>query len=113
MGDYEIVRDYFFDTDETEQNTTENKVYVLIIYDIIDNKRRNKLVKYLKGYGFRVQKSAFEAMVPERLYAKLKRELKQYATEVDSIRIYRIVGSGVVTVYGLQEQVDSKDVIII
>ena len=35
-------------------------MFVLIIYDIVDNGRRVKLAKYLQGYGFRVQKSAKE-----------------------------------------------------
>ena len=32
------------------------KKLVLIIYDIIDNKRRNKMVKHLESFGNRVQK---------------------------------------------------------
>ena len=35
-----------------------DKKLVLIIYDIIDNKRRSKMVKLLESYGVRVQKSA-------------------------------------------------------
>ena len=50
---------YFFDIEEKPDN---DKVFVLIIYDIVDNKRRLKLAKFLAGYGFRVQKSAFEAV---------------------------------------------------
>ena len=51
---------YFFDIEEKPDN---DKVFVLIIYDIVDNKRRLKLAKFLAGYGFRVQKSAFEAEI--------------------------------------------------
>ena len=35
----------------------------LAIYDIADDKRRNKLVKVMEYYGLRVQESAFEAML--------------------------------------------------
>lgn len=38
-------------------------MYILVIYDIVDNNRRVKFAKKMNGYGFRVQKSAFEAMI--------------------------------------------------
>jgi len=41
---------------------------VLIIYDIVDDKRRSKYVKFISSFGFRVQKSAFEAKVDKILY---------------------------------------------
>ena len=59
---------YIFNTLVPEM---EQKSLVLVIYDIIDNKRRTRLVKILEGFGFRVQKSAFEARLSERQYQKL------------------------------------------
>ena len=53
---------YFWNTEETQ---SVKKLYVLIIYDIVDNKKRLAFAKKLNGYGFRVQKSAFEAMITE------------------------------------------------
>ena len=103
--------DYFFETpDETSR---EDRVYVLIIYDIINNRRRNKLAKHLQGYGFRIQKSAFEAMLPKRLYLKLKKELEAFAGKEDSIRMYKIIGKGQVTSYGNQIVPEMSEVIII
>lgn len=32
----------------------ERRYIVLVIYDITDNKRRNRMVKYLERYGMRV-----------------------------------------------------------
>ena len=52
-----VMENYFFDIQEEKKD---DRVFVLIIYDIVDNKRRVKLAKYLQGYGFRVQKSALE-----------------------------------------------------
>ena len=52
-----------------------NEVFALIIYDIVDNKRRSQLVKYLQGYGFRVQKSCFEVILNKSVFKKLKMEL--------------------------------------
>lgn len=50
-------------------------MYALIIYDIVDDKRRNKLVKFLQGYGFRVQKSCFEVMISKALFDKFKSQI--------------------------------------
>ena len=81
------MEDYFFSTEE--QSGKEKKAYVLIIYDIVDNSRRTKLAKFLQGYGFRVQKSAFEALISHSLYTKLLREIEKFVTKEDSIRIYK------------------------
>lgn len=40
---------------------SDKRYIVLVIYDIVDNKKRNRMVKCLERYGVRVQKSAFEA----------------------------------------------------
>ena len=105
------MEDYFFST--VEENTQEKKAYVLIIYDIVDNAKRVRLAKFLHGYGFRVQKSAFEALISFSLYNKLLREIGVYVDEEDSIRIYKIVGQGQVTILGKNEKVQNGDCIII
>ena len=105
------MEDYFFST--VEENTQEKKAYVLIIYDIVDNAKRVRLAKFLQGYGFRVQKSAFEALISFSLYNKLLREIGVYVDEEDSIRIYKVVGQGQVTILGKNEKVQNGDCIII
>ena len=105
------MEDYFFST--VEEITQEKKAYVLIIYDIDDNAKRVSLAKFLQGYGFRVQKSAFEALISFSLYNKLLREIGVYVDEEDSIRIYKIVGQGQVTILGKNEKVQNDDCIII
>ena len=105
------MEDYFFST--VEENTQEKKAYVLIIYDIVDNAKRVRLAKFLQGYGFRVQKAAFEALISFSLYNKLLREIGVYVDEEDSIRIYKIVGQGQVTILGKNEKVQNDDCIII
>lgn len=59
------MENYFWNT---EENNYSKKLFVLVIYDIIDNKRRVKFAKEMSGYGFRVQKSAFEALIEEKLF---------------------------------------------
>ena len=105
------MEDYFFST--VEENTQEKKAYVLIIYDIVDNAKRVRLAKFLQGYGFRVQKSAFKALISFSLYNQLLREIGVYVDEEDSIRIYKIVGQGQVTILGKNEKVQNDDCIII
>ncbi len=104
------MENYFFDTDD---EIKDSRVYVLIIYDIIDNKRRLKLAKYLNGYGFRVQKSSFEAKLTKSKYNQMINGIGKYATNEDSIRIYKIIGKGQVTVLGKDYKLDDEEVIII
>ena len=44
------MENYFWNTEETQ---SVKKLYVLIIYDIVDNKKRLAFAKKLNGYGFR------------------------------------------------------------
>ena len=104
------MENYFFEIDE---KTTKDEVFVLIIYDIVDNKRRLKLSKYLQGYGFRVQKSAFEARISKRKYQKLLREIQRYIGELDSVKVYKIIGSGQVTAFGKNMDIQNEDIIVI
>lgn len=105
------MENYFWNTEETVHD---KKVYVLIIYDIVNNSKRVKLSKKLEGYGFRVQKSAFEALINEKLYEKLLREIPKFVdvTE-DSVRIYKIYGYGEVRSYGINVDIPKDELIII
>ena len=47
------------------------------------------------------------------MYNKLLREIGVYVDEEDSIRIYKIVGQGQVTILGKNEKVQNDDCIII
>lgn len=42
------MEDYFFNIND---NIEEDKIFVLIIYDIIDNRKRVQFAKYLQSYG--------------------------------------------------------------
>lgn len=101
---------YFFEIEESPEN---DKVFVLIIYDITENKVRNKLAKMLLGYGFRIQKSAFEAVITKKKYRELLERLPAYTSSVDSIRVYKIIGKGQVISFGRQEMEGGEEVIVI
>ena len=105
------MENYFWNT---EENNYSKKLFVLVIYDIIDNKRRVKFAKEMNGYGFWVQKSAFEALIEEKLFIKLKREIpKLIDPEEDSVRIYRMTGYGEVNLFGVNSKIQAEDVMII
>ncbi|MCM1326304.1 MAG: CRISPR-associated endonuclease Cas2 [Bacteroidales bacterium] len=102
--------DYFFEINEYANN---DKVFVLIIYDITDNKKRLKLSKLLLGYGFRIQKSAFEAVITDKRYKELLERLPAYTSPEDSIRAYKIIGKGQVVTFGKKTETEAEDIIII
>ena len=108
----DLNEEYYFDTIEEFQS---ERYFVLVIYDIVDNKKRLKLSKYLLGYGIRVQKSAFEMMITKEKYNKLIKELPTYIEEgEDSIRLYKILGKGQMKAWGqknLEEEIE--EVVII
>jgi len=64
------------------------KHYILLIYDISDNRRRIKISKLLEGYGKRVQMSAFECFLNTKQYDKLVHSIHKIAKKDDNIRIY-------------------------
>ena len=77
------------------ESVDDKKYIVLIIYDITDNKTRNKMVACLEKYGVRVQKSAFEAYITKRKYQKLMQEAPFLIdTDTDSLRIYLLDSYG-------------------
>ncbi len=101
---------YFFEIDDNPEN---DRVFVLIIYDIADNRKRLRLSKLLLGYGFRIQKSAFEAVIPRKKYNELLERLPAYTSTQDSIRVYKIIGKGQVTNFGRPAENEREDIIVI
>jgi CRISPR-associated protein Cas2 len=66
-------------------------MFVLVSYDIPDDKRRTKIAKIMEDYGQRVQYSVFECELSAKHLAKLLKELKGVMVEAeDSIRVYRL-----------------------
>ena len=91
----------------------ERKFIVLMVYDIVDNKRRNKMVKCLEAYGVRVQKSAFEALLNRRQYEKMLQESSILIDEaVDSLRVYVLDDIIDVYTWGIGERKETDCVIL-
>lgn len=77
---------------------------VLIIYDIVENKTRNNLVKYVEQFGIRIQKSAFECFLNQKQINKILNQAhKIINVETDSLRIYILDNSLKVHTWGRGE----------
>lgn len=64
-------------------------MFYLICYDIVSDRRRNKVSKLLEAYGLRVQKSVFECVLDEKQHEQLlQRLLKLLNKRQDQIRFY-------------------------
>lgn len=70
--------------------SSERSRYV-IVYDICQDKRRNKVAAVLHGYGERVQYSVFECLLDGEQFKALWEELGELVDESeDSVRAYRL-----------------------
>jgi len=101
----------YFDFKEKQQS--DGRVLTLIIYDISDNRQRSRMVKYLEGFGFRVQKSAFEAWLDRPEFTRLCRGLDKIVCPDDHVKLYRVNGSGAVLSWGDMPSFTPEDVVII
>jgi len=99
--------------EKIKEHADKKKFVVLIIYDIVDNKVRTKMVDYLSQYGVRVQKSAFEAYITRRQYNVLAQEASSLIDiGTDSLRMYLLFDSMSVQSWGIGNN-RTEDVIIL
>ena len=73
-----------------------------------------EFAKKMNGYGFRVQKSAFEAMITEKLYGELIDCIPKLIDKTtDSVRIYKIRGQAEVSLFGIGPIIEDEEIVII
>lgn len=66
-------------------------VFVVVAYDIASDRRRNRLVKILKGYGVRVNFSVFECSIDRDSFEELKTKVATVINKKkDSVLYYRL-----------------------
>ena len=90
-------------------------MFIAIAYDIVDDKRRNKVFKTLKNYGKRIQYSFFECDISEDNYLELKNKLKAKINEdEDSVKFYFLCASchNKLESLGKENSIDSAPIII-
>ena len=103
------MENYYISPEEKPQS---DKHLVLVIYDIIDNKRRTRFVKLMENYGVRVQKSAFEMIITAVQYHALIKMIPAYIETEDNIRVYRLRNDTEIQSWG-SGMTTAEDVIII
>jgi len=64
-------------------------MFVVVSYDIPEDKRRTKVMKILKDFGQHVQYSVFECEVKTQVYTRMRKLLARHIVpETDSVRFY-------------------------
>jgi len=91
-------------------------MFVVVAYDIVDNRKRTRLAKTLSKFGTRVQKSIFECQIDDRQYLRMKEQAEKHIDpEEDSLRYYILCArcSGNIQVTGLGVVREDEEVIIV
>ena len=89
---------------------------VMISYDIVDDSKRLKLMKFLKDYGTRVQKSVFECNLSLDLCERVKDGVEKIINKrKDRVRYYRICKDCVdrVEISGWGEVTEEEEFILV
>ncbi|NHM16474.1 CRISPR-associated endonuclease Cas2 [Eggerthellaceae bacterium zg-887] len=90
----------------TGASPSENRYYVLILFDISNQKKYRALVKILKRYGLRIQKSVFEAQLKTPQIRDLVLSIEalmgseRFYDPGDNVRVYKIAGNCDVVAFG-------------
>ena len=63
-------------------------MFVVVCYDIGDDRRRAKASNILKGFGNRVQRSVFECDITLKHFQKLRQRLDKVLNDDDGLRYY-------------------------
>ena len=91
--------------------------FVIVSYDIPDDKRRLKVARVLLDYGGqRVQRSVFECYITPRNLIQLRERLHNMIAErEDSVRFYRLCGvcQPLVERLGTAEPIDAPRLLIV
>jgi len=74
-------------------------MFIVITYDIPDDRRRNRVAKALEGFGYRVQFSVFECEVDEAQFRRMREKVAgRINPDEDSVRYYFICQSCLVKI---------------
>ena len=65
----------------------------VVAYDVHNDRRRRRVEKALRGYGFRVQYSVFECRIDTRKLERLQGELTKEIETEDRLRFYQLCES--------------------
>jgi CRISPR-associated protein Cas2 len=83
-------------------------MFVVVAYDIPDNRRRTKVMKLLEGYGRHVQESVFECDLEAKDYRQMSLRLQRLMNlSEDNLRFYHLCPPdiGRIETYGVGQPV--------
>ena len=64
-------------------------MFIVICYDIADDRRRYRIERAIRNVGCRVQESVFEVSIPEKQFLALKKQIeKKMSLQDDNVRYY-------------------------
>jgi len=91
-------------------------MYILVSYDIVQDKTRNKVSKLLEDFGVRIQKSVFECDLNDLQFSKLKKGVEKLIDKkADRVRYYSLckqcVGRVVISGWGEVKEDEGFEVI--
>lgn len=95
--------------EDFEREFFEDRFVILIIYDIISNKRRAFLSKLLSAFGYRIQKSAFECFLTREKVEILMKKIEKFVQEDDLIRVYKLNQNIKISIYGEKMENENED----
>ena len=97
-----------------KQDLDNNCVYALIIYDIQSDKLRIKFATLMEGFGYRVQKSAFEVYLSESKFENLLKLIPKFIDpNSDSVRVYKLRTDSKIYFFGQNIQINMDNLIIV
>lgn len=116
MSEDALLEETVFSVGKTRGSSPANDTYYIVIcFDISDAKKYRLLVRILKCFGSRIQKSVFEATLRPSQIKDLTGRIRhlmasdRYFNEADNVRIYKIAGNCNVTVFGKCEAMTDDD----
>jgi len=65
-------------------------MFIVVSYDIVDDRRRARLHRVLKNFGTRVQYSVFECMLEPKDFTRLQATVTLVVKRDDHVRYYRL-----------------------
>lgn len=102
------------DFEETKERRTVKTYFVIVVYDVSDNKKRYRIHKTMEGFGEWVQRSAFECHLKDSQIEQMKDKLKKYIDPItDMLRIYKISTTPKVWTYGRIEVTEDEKFVIL
>lgn len=103
-----------FDQDENLERRQVKTYFIVVVYDMKDNKKRYQFHKTMKAYGTWVQRSSFECFLRDGQLQEMKIALQDLIDpKVDMLRIYKISHTPKIWTYGAIGEITDEDFVIL